>query len=115
MRFTPEALPMLQLRIVQLTLLTSLAFGAVSTVFSVPLTAETQQDLPTTIPSLSGYDRETRQAMELACISDKTNGPAAYGACLNRQIASLQSAPGTPTLSGDDSGTRQTALPTSRS
>src|SRR2546429_605173 len=62
-----------------------------------------------------GYDRETRQAMELACISDKTNGPAAYGACLNRQIASLQSSPGTPKLSGDDSGTRQTTLPTSRS
>jgi hypothetical protein len=59
------------------------------------------------IPSLSGYDRETRQAMELACISDKTNGPAAYGACLNRQIASLQSSPGIPSLSGYDRETRQ--------
>jgi hypothetical protein len=39
--------------------------------------------------------------MELACISDKTNGPAAYGACLNRQIASLQ---GSPTIPNPTSG-----------
>ena len=57
----------------------------------------------------------TRRAMELACISEKTNGPVAYGACLNRQIASLQSSPGIPNLSGHDSQTRQAALPTSRS
>ena len=42
-------------------------------------------------------------------------GPVAYGACLNRQIASLQSSPGIPNLSGHDSQTRQAALPTSRS
>ena len=47
------------------------------------------------IPSLGGYDRETRQSMELACISEKGNGPVAYGACLNRQIASLQDSHGT--------------------
>ena len=46
------------------------------------------------IPNLSGYDRETRQSMELACVSEKVNGPVAYGACLNTQIASLQDALG---------------------
>jgi hypothetical protein len=81
MLFTPEVPPMLQLRIVQLTLLTSLAFGAVSTVFSAPLTAQTQQDLPTTIPNLSGFDMETRHSMEVACISENSKGPVAYGAC----------------------------------
>jgi hypothetical protein len=107
MRFTREVLRLLQLR--QLTLLTSLAFGAVSTAFSAPVTAQTQQDLSTTIPNLNGYDRETHQSMELACISEKTNGPVAYGVCLNRQIASLQSSPGIPNLSGYDRGreTRQ--------
>ena len=99
---------MLQLRSCQLTLLTSLAFGAVLAVFSAPLTAQTTQDLPTTIPNLSGYDSETRQSMELACVSEKMHGPVAYGACLNRQIASLQSSPGIPNLSGYDSETRQT-------
>ena len=42
------------------------------------------------IPSLGGYDRKTKQSIELACISEKMNGPVAYGACLNSQIASLQ-------------------------
>jgi hypothetical protein len=112
MRFTPEVLPMLQLRIVRLTLLTSLAFGAGSTVFSAPLAAETQQDLPANIPDLSGYDRDTRQSIELACIVKKSDGPVAYGACLNRQIASLQGSPGSPNLSGHDGETRQPALPT---
>ena len=90
MRLTPEVLPFLQLRSCQLTLLTSLAFGAVLAVFSAPLTAQTTQDLPKTIPSLSGYDSETRRTIELACVSEKMHGPVAYGACLNRQIASLQ-------------------------
>jgi hypothetical protein len=42
------------------------------------------------IPSLSGYDSETRRTIELACVSEKVQGPVAYRACLNRQIASLQ-------------------------
>jgi len=99
---------MLQLRSCQLTLLTSLAFGAVLAVFSAPLTAQTTQDLPKTIPNLSGYDSETRQTMELACSVERTRGPVAYGACLNRQIASLQNSPRIPNLSGYDSETRQT-------
>ena len=80
MRLTPEVVPMLQLRSCQLTLLTSLAFGAVLAVFSAPLTAQTTQDLPKTIPNLSGYDSETRQTMELACSVERTHGPVAYGA-----------------------------------
>jgi hypothetical protein len=59
------------------------------------------------IPSLRDYDNETRQSMELACISTKTKGPAVYGECLNQQIASLQSSPGIPNLSGYDRETRQ--------
>ena len=90
MPLTPDVLSMLSSRTVQVTLLTSLAFGAFSTVFSAPLTAQTTQDLPKTIPNLSSYDSETRQTMELACSVERTRGPVAYGACLNRQIASLQ-------------------------
>jgi hypothetical protein len=92
----------------QLTLLTSLAFGAVLAVFSTPLTAQTTENLPTTIPNLSRYDRETRQTMELACSVERTRGPVVYGACLNRQIASLQNSSGIPNLGGYDSETRQT-------
>jgi hypothetical protein len=36
------------------------------------------------------------RAMQLACISDKSNGPAPYAACLNRQIASLRGSPSIP-------------------
>jgi hypothetical protein len=86
MRLTSEVLPMLQLR----SCLTSLVFGAVLAVFSAPLTAQTTHDLPTTIPDLSGYDSQTRLTMDVACSVEKTRGPVAYGACLNRQIASLQ-------------------------
>ena len=107
MPVAPEVPPMLKLRIVQLTLLTSLAFGVGSNVFSAPLAAEGQQDLPATIPDLSGYDRETRQSIELACIVKKSDGPVAYGTCLNRQIASLQGSPGIPSLSDYDRETRQ--------
>jgi hypothetical protein len=57
MPLTLDALSLLSSRTVQVTLLTSLAFGAFSTVFSAPLTAQTQQALPTTMPNLSGYER----------------------------------------------------------
>jgi hypothetical protein len=59
------------------------------------------------IPSLTGYDRETRQSIELACISEKVDGPVAYGACLNKQVASLQGTPTIPSLTGYDRETRQ--------
>ena len=68
----------------------------------------TQTSLSASIPDLSGYDNETRRTMELACISERSNGPVGYGACLNRQIASLQALPGIPNLSGYDSETRRT-------
>jgi hypothetical protein len=77
--------------IIAVSLLTSLTFGAVFVVFSRPLAAQTTRD---TIPNLSGYDSETRQTMELACVTEKMRGPVAYGACLNRQTASLQRSPG---------------------
>ena len=58
----------MQLRSCQLTLLTSLAFGAVLAVFSAPLTAQT-----TTIPNLSGYDSETRRTKPPASKSAGAN------------------------------------------
>ncbi|WP_441499402.1 hypothetical protein [Bradyrhizobium sp. 2TAF36] len=105
---------MLQLRSCQLALLVSLAFGAILTVFSAPLIAQTTQKSPG-IPDLSGYDSKTRRTMELACSVEKANGPVAYGTCLNRQIAfakirqrgSLQKWPGIPSLSGYDSEMRE--------
>lgn len=44
---------------------------------------------PMAIPSLDGFDRETRQSIEFACSWERMNGPVAYGKCLNRQIQSL--------------------------
>jgi hypothetical protein len=79
--------------IIAVSLLTSFAFGAVLVVFSAPLTAQTTRD---TIPNLSGYDSQTRQTIELACVRESTRGPVAYGACLNQQITSLQRSPGIP-------------------
>src|SRR5437773_7191803 len=70
--------------------------------------AKATQDSPTNIPNLSGYDDETRQTLELACGTERMRGPVAYGACLNRQIASLQNSPGIPNLSRYDDETRQT-------
>src|SRR3989441_189391 len=59
------------------------------------------------IPSLSGLDDETRQSIELACITQKGQGPVAYGRCLNKQINALRGSPGIPSLSGLDDATRQ--------
>ena len=100
MRFVPHVLAILRLGIVQLALVTWLALGA-------PLAAEAQQNVPPTIPDLSGYDSETRQSIELACILKKSNGPVAYGTCLSQQIDSLRSSPGIPSLNDYDSETRQ--------
>ena len=69
-----------------------------------PLTAQKA----TTIPSLRAYDEETRRTIELACALEKTNGPVAYGACLDRQIATLRTSPGIPNLRGYDDETRRT-------
>src|SRR2546429_1841805 len=63
--------------------------------------------VPTGIPSLSGLDDATRQSIELACMMQKTEGPVAYGSCLNKQINALRSSPGIPSLSGLDDATRQ--------
>jgi len=95
---------MLNLRSCRLVLLTSLAFGAVLAVFSAPLSAQTER--PTTIPNLSGYESETRELMELACVSHKVLGPVLYSACLKAHIASLQRSPGMPDASGYFSETR---------
>jgi hypothetical protein len=59
------------------------------------------------VPDLSRLDGETRQSIELACITQKSDGPVAYGDCLNKQINALRSSPGIPSLSGLDGETRQ--------
>src|SRR5437879_3495196 len=59
------------------------------------------------IPSLSGLDDATRQSIELACMTQKIEGPVAYGSCLHKQIHALRSSPGIPSLSGLDDATRQ--------
>ena len=63
--------------------------------------------VPTGIPSLSGLDDATRQSIELACVTQNTQGPVAYGKCLNNQINALRSSPGIPSLSCLDDATRQ--------
>src|SRR6059036_375623 len=63
--------------------------------------------VPTGIPSLSGLDDATRQSIELACMMQKSQGPVAYGSCLDKQINTLRSSPGIPSLSGLDDATRQ--------
>ena len=41
------------------------------------------------LPDLSRLDHETRQSIELACITEKSNGPVAYGGCLRAQLQSI--------------------------
>jgi len=50
---------------------------------------------------------EFRQSLELACITAKTEGPAAYRRCENEQINAFLDSPGIPSLSGYDYETRQ--------
>ncbi len=63
--------------------------------------------VPTGIPSLSGLDDATRQSIELACMMQKSQGPVAYGSCLDKQINTLRSSPGIPSLADLDDATRQ--------
>jgi hypothetical protein len=65
--------------------LTVVSCIVVAASFTEPLTAQKV----TTIPSLSAYDDETRRTMELACSTERTNGPVVYGTCLRKQIALL--------------------------
>jgi hypothetical protein len=59
------------------------------------------------VPDLSRFDDVTRQSIELACITQKSNGPVAYRECLNKQIDALRGSPGIPSLSGLDAATQQ--------
>ena len=43
------------------------------------------------IPSLDGLDYETRSSIQLACVVQKTQGPAVYARCINGQLASIGS------------------------
>jgi hypothetical protein len=52
------------------------------------------------LPDLSGLDDATRQSIELTCITQKSDGPVAYGECLRAQLHSIgiqpRSAAGSP-------------------
>jgi hypothetical protein len=54
------------------------------------------------VPNLSRFDHATRQSLELACILSQSQGPAAYGRCLNNQIDALKNSSGVPDLSRFD-------------
>ena len=41
------------------------------------------------VPDLSRFDNETRQSIELACVTQQSNGPVAYGDCLRAQLHSI--------------------------
>lgn len=64
-------------------------------------TPESQQE------ALSRLDRDTRQSIELACVTEYTQGPAPYRICVEQQLQSIQGAGRAPDLSGLDSDTRQ--------
>jgi peptidoglycan hydrolase-like protein with peptidoglycan-binding domain len=53
-------------------------------------------------PDLSGLDYEEKQSIEIACINEKTRGPAAYNQCLRTQLALLRAGTRRPDLSGLD-------------
>ena len=77
---------------------------------SVPATVQTNERVPPGIPDLSGYDDETRRTMELACVLKRSDGPAAYGRCLDQQIESLRGSSGVPYLSSHGDETPLTAV-----
>jgi len=61
-----------------------------------------------TDPDLSGLSIAERQSIEAVCSSDKyTKGPAAYNACLSRQLATLSGQSARPDLSGLSIAERQ--------
>ena len=58
------------------------------------------------IPELSGLDRDTRMSIEIACGGAKTDGPAPYRKCIERQLKSIDGMSDAPDLSGLDRDTR---------
>jgi hypothetical protein len=96
-----------RLRVSQPALVVSLSLGMFASFCCANLVAHAQPIAYTPIPSLSGYDFETRQSIEMACIVKKSDGPVAYGACLEEQIGSMKGRPRIPSLAGYDFETRQ--------
>jgi hypothetical protein len=63
-------------------------------------------------PDLSSLNGEEESSIEMACFLPKTDGPAAYIKCLNRQLGLLAKAPPYPdlsALSGDEESSIETA------
>jgi hypothetical protein len=63
------------------------------------LIAQTQQ------PNLSGLNSDDRNSIDLACVIAKGDGPAAYHACLQKQLRAM-SGSSLPDLSGSNSDNR---------
>lgn len=59
------------------------------------------------IPDLRGLDAETRQALDLACIGARQQGPVPYSRCVNEQLDALRDSPGMPDLYRFDAAIRQ--------
>ena len=72
-----------------------------------PLAAQSPVSATPGVPSLDSLDLTTRQSIQLACSTEMTQGPVAYGRCLNKQLDALRRAPGIPSLDGLDMTTRQ--------
>ena len=92
MQMLAVSLLLQRLKISQPALVISLSLGMFASFCCATLAAHAQPIVYTPIPSLRGYDYETRQSIEMACIVKKSDGPVAYGACLDQQIASLAKA-----------------------
>jgi len=104
-----------RLRVSQPALVVSLSLGMFASFCCANLVAHAQPIAYTPIPSLSGYDFETRQSIEMACIVKKSDGPVAYGACLDEQITSLTKASVGFSTNGGVVGAPQAELPAASS
>ena len=54
------------------------------------------------IPDLSDLDMEVQRSIKLACIRQKSRGPASYSSCLHEQLGSYSNVPKIPNLSDLD-------------
>jgi hypothetical protein len=72
-----------------------------------PAAAPTPVSTTTGIPSLAGLDTETERSIRMACITQFSEGPVAYGRCLKKQLDALRRSPGIPSLAGLDLETQR--------
>jgi hypothetical protein len=68
-------------------------------------------------PDLSAISSDDRSSIELACVIDRGNGPAAYHACVQKQLGAMSGSksPDLSGLSSDDRSSRPDATTTAPS